>query len=260
MSNSGLLNDTFVLYVSIIIFALLGLIWYTRYSFTRGNRDSEHWNRLKFPEDGKKGSPLSSSVLNSVATATTEKCNKNKLEPPGGTTTRRRSSWERDQEEPPADSGIDYSMFAGQRYGFFTEQTHPGSAAARSMNGTLYGDRDDDGRLGNWDTTDGGFDEYPEDVSTVNLEQGRNYNSLYVGNGIYVADTGAQRPTTMDGRLAYCLSNPGAYDSASNVPCKQFWCRANPSLSWTTPAVQGPSGSILYAATSVPCRTLFPNL
>jgi len=248
MSSGGVLNDTFVLYVSIIIFALLGLIWYVRYSFTRLSRDGQHWNRIQFAEDGKKPSTLSPSVLNSVATATTEKCNKNKR----GETPVKRASWEVDGNGPPANSTIDYNMFAGEKYGFYTEQTHPGSAAAYDSSGSLYGDRNRDGRLGNWDTT-GKFDEYADDVSKVNLEQGRNYNTLRVGDNLYVADTGSSTPATMDSRIAYCLSNPGASDRTTNMPCKKFWCMQNPSLSWTDPGATGLSRTI-------PCRTLFPNL
>ena len=74
LSKAGYLSDIFVLYVMIIVFVLLGIIWYTKYIYTRNTRDSHHWNRVVFSEDGKKPSTLSPMVLNSVATATAAAC------------------------------------------------------------------------------------------------------------------------------------------------------------------------------------------
>ena len=196
MSSAGLLSDIFVLYVMIIIFALLALIWYSKTVYTRSNRDKTHWNKLVFSEDGKKPSTLSPTVINSVATATAAKCAASAKSGSTNTgsisTTTRRSSWETDNSETVRHGDWDDRMFDGQKRGFYTNPTDPGSAAARDASGNLYGDtatyksdgtilRRSDSRVGNWDTS-GNFQKF-DDVSNtdLNTRQGIDYTSINTG-------------------------------------------------------------------------------
>jgi len=87
LSRAKILNEIFVYYVMIIIFVLLVLIWYTKYSYTRNSRDKQHWNRITFPDDNNKASTLSPTVLNSIATATIDSCASSPTTTPGSTTT-----------------------------------------------------------------------------------------------------------------------------------------------------------------------------
>jgi hypothetical protein len=236
MSSAGLLSDIFVLYVMIVIFALLGLIWYTKAVYTRSNRDKTHWNKQVFPEDGKKPSTLSPTVVNSVATATAAACAKtsstsavtNPL-PPNNSETVRHGNW-------------DDKMFDGQKRGFFTNPTDPGSAAARDASGNMYGDKNNDGRLGNWDTN-GNFQKF-DDVSNtdLNTRQGIDYNSINAGRASPVP----RNSNSID----FCEKNPLSFEPISGLPCKRVWCMANPTMSW-----KDPSNSV-----TTPCKTLFPNL
>jgi hypothetical protein len=250
MSSMGLLSDMFVIYVMIIIFALLLLIWYVRYKYTRNNRDKTHWNKIVFPEDGKKPSTLSPTVINSVAAATAAACAK-----PSGSVTAKptetdkrpipKSSWESDDNLKNDDStwnNIDYSMFKGQKYGFNTKPTGPGSAGVRDNSGKLYGDKNKDGKLGIWDTS-GEFLDF-DDVSTRNLntQQGLDFNSINAGKVSPVSRLGSA--------LDFCEKNPTAYDPETALPCKQTWCMANPEKSWKDPAT----------SKLTPCKTLFSYL
>lgn len=234
----------------IIIFALLVLIWYVRYKYTRNNRDKTHWNRIVFPEDGKKPATLSPSVINSIATSTAAACAK-----PSGSVTAKtdnntkptpKSSWETDDNNSMSDNSswnnIDYNMFKGEKYGFNTKHTGPGSAGARDASGNLYGDKNNDGKLGFWDTS-GNFPDF-DDVSTTNLNtnQGLDYNSINAGKVAPVSRLGTA--------LEFCEKNPTAYDPSTALPCKQAWCMANPDKSWKDPAT----------SKITPCKTLFSYL
>jgi hypothetical protein len=242
LSAAGLLSDIFVMYIMIIIFVLLGLIWYTKFIYTRNNRDKQHWNKIVFPEDGKKPSALPANVVSSVATATTEKCSKNSV------------------------SGSSSGSASGRL---------TGSAAARNRDGSLYGDKNNDGRLGNYDTTGGGFQAHPEDASTQNLNerQGQAYNNLqkylsklkedgsYSDSDINLAsqfiDSKVESsPQSITGRIAWCEKNLTSYEPIENIPCKRFLCMADPTRkikSVTT--LSGVSSNV-----EIPCKTLFPNL
>ena len=251
MSSAGLLSDMFVIYVMIIIFALLLLIWYVRYKYTRNSRDKTHWNRIVFSEDGKKPSTLSPTVVNSVATSLAAACAK----PSGSVTPKttgttntppRKSSWETDGSDSKNDdrtwNNIDYGMFAGQKFGFNTNPNEPTSAGARDASGNLYGDKNNDGRLGIWDTR-GDFLDF-DDVSTTNLNtsQGLDFNSINAGKVSPVSRLGSA--------LEFCEKNPNAYDPETALPCKQKWCMANPDKSWKDPAT----------SKLTPCKTLFSYL
>ena len=247
LSAAGFLSDMFIIYVMIIIFVLLGLIWYTKFIYTRNTRDKEHWNKIVFPEDGKKPSPLPANVVNSVATATTEKCTKN------------------DGTEETTSSST-YTSRTGSPFG---------SAAARNRDGSLYGDKNNDGRLGNYDTTGGGFQAHPEDASTLNLNerQGQAYNNLqkYLSklkeDGGYddsdvnrVSDFLDNKPESssqsITGRIAWCEKNITSYESVENIPCKRFLCMADPTRKINSETTL----SGVTTNVNIPCRTLFPNL
>lgn len=248
MSSMGFLSDIFIIYVMIIIFALLGLIWYTRYTYTRNNRDKTHWNKIVFAEDGKKPSTLPPSVVNSVATSTAAACAK-----PSGSVTKTtvtnkppsKSSWENDNNSNNDDrswNDIDYNMFAGEKYGFNMTHTGPGSAGARDASGNLYGDKNKDGKLGFYDTS-GEFLDF-DDVSTTNLNtnQGLDFNSINTGKVAPVSQLGSA--------VEFCKNNPTAYDPSNGLPCKEVWCRANPDKSWKDPVT----------SKLTPCKTLFSYL
>jgi hypothetical protein len=241
MVSAGILNNIFVLYVMIIMVVVLGLIWYTKTTYTRSNRDKTHWNKLVFPEDGKKPSTLSPTVLNSVVTATNAACATSGSANTGGTNNIRPriSSWETNNSETIRHGDWDDRMFDGQTRGFFTDPTDPGSAAARDASGNLYGDKNSDGQLGRWDTT-GSFQKF-DDVSNadLNTRQGIDYNRI---------NTGMASPVPQSSNpVEFCEKNPGRYDPISGLPCKQVWCMANPTLSW-----KDPSSSV-----TTPCKTLF---
>ena len=242
LSAAGFLSDIFIIYVMIIIFVLLGLIWYTKFIYTRNTRDKEHWNKIVFPEDGKKPSPLPANVVNSVATATTEKCTK------------------RDSTGSPS----------GSSSGRLT-----GSAAARNRDGSLYGDTNKDGRLGNYDTTGGGFQSHPEDASMENLNerQGRAYNNLQKYLSKLKEDRGyddsdmnklsdfldtkpESSPQTIAGRIAWCEKNITSYEPIENIPCKRFLCMTNPTRKINSETTL----SGVTTKVDIPCKTLFPNL
>ena len=276
MSSMGLLSDIFVIFVMIIIFVILGVIWYTRYSYTRNNRDKTYWNKLVFPEDGKKPSTLSPTVLNSVAASMTAACSSpsGRNSPSGncsGTTVKKNvvsitpNTASKTSSNIPSKTtmntrysdetwnNIDYGMFEGQKYGFNTKPTGPGSAAVRDASGILYGDTStytkdgkiiskSDGRLGIWDTS-GDFLDF-DDVSMTNLNtrQGLDYNNINAGKISPVSELGNS--------LEFCKKNPSAYDPVRGMPCKKIWCMANPSGSWKDPAT----------SVTTPCKTLFSYL
>lgn len=276
----GLLSDIFIIYVMIIIFVLLGLIWYARYSYTRNSRDKTYWNRMVFAEDGKKPSTLSPTVLNSVANSIASECAKpsgsncpapsggmnkppassnnspaSSNAPPSSTKTnynilkRGGDSWDDDSTW----NNIDYNMFAGQKFGFNTNPVEPTSAGARDASGNLYGDTSTylkdgrilkvaDGRLGIWDTS-GDFLDF-DDVSSVSLntQQGYDFNSI---------NSGKISPVSLIGNsVDFCKKNPSAYDPKTALPCKQVWCMANPTESWKDPVT----------SKFTPCKTLFSYL
>ena len=236
MSSAGLLSEMFVLYVMIVIFVLLGIIWYTKTVYSRSNRDKTHWNKVVFSEDGKKPSTLSPTVLNAVATATAATCAKK------SDTSTMPSGLTPGNSETMYHGDPDRSMFAGQKRGFYTNPTDPGSAAARDASGNLYGDNNNDGRIGRWDTT-GNFQKF-DDVSNtdLNTRQGVDYTSINTGRLSAVPESQSS--------ITFCETNPLSFDPISGLPCKRVWCMANPTLSWNDPST----------SITTPCRTLFPNL
>lgn len=231
LSAAGFLGDTFVLYVMIIIFVLLGLIWYTRYTYTRKSRDSNNWNKIVFSEDGKKPSTLPSSVISSVATASTNNCA---------------------ASASAAASGSPSGSAAGSPSGSASGSSNlRGSAAARNKDGSIYGDKNNDGLLGKWDSED--LEKYPDDVSNANLneKQGKAFGDTRSDildriNAIKKVD----QPSSLEYRTNWCLKNPGAYDRLSGMSCKQYWCLANPTKEWKD----------TVSGVSIACKTLFPNL
>lgn len=268
MVSAGIIPNIFVLYVMIIMVVILGLVWYTKTTYTRNNRDKTHWNRIVFPEDGKKPSTLPPTILNAVATSTAAACSASgsvttKNTGTSGsknTVTTKKSSWETDNSDTMYHGDWDPSMFEGQTRGFFTDPTDPGSAAARDPDGNLYGDsitynsdgiitRKSDGRVGIWDTN-GNFLKF-DDVSNtdLNTRQGIDYTSINTGRVSAVPR--ATNP------VQYCEENPGAFfpggyagDPLAGLPCKRVYCMANPTLSWKDPST----------SVTLPCKTLFPNL
>jgi len=229
LSKAGLLGEILVLYVMIIVFVLLAVIWYTRYVYTRNNRSGQHWNRLSFSEDGKKPSTLSSSVLSSVATSTTSRCSGQSV---GGAST---------GGTPPGGqqgSSDQYSWLFGPR-----SEMHSPSGSSNHV-------------PQHWESSTE-FPQHPEDVTTNNLntiaeQQGMAYGLIrpdlldrVAAAGSTPADT-----TSVAYRTEWCLNHPGAYELLSGMPCKQYWCTANPTKSWKDPTT----------SVSVACKTLFPNL
>jgi len=246
VASTGMIGDTLVMYIMIIIFVILAVVWYMRYTYTKDTRDKVHWNKKVFSEDVKKPSPLPANVVASIASSTNESCNTSGSA--SGSSRNRDTSW----ANPGSGSyGDDISWLFDEDEPEFKaswpESGVRGSAAARDASGALYGDTSSfgEGSLGNYDTTGGGFETHPEDVVDRNLnelylQQGRDYRSIARGTaGRTIADT-----------LTYCKANPGASDPATGFPCKRVWCMANPNEKW-----KDPGNSV-----EIPCKTLFPEL
>jgi hypothetical protein len=257
IASTGIIGDMVAIYIMIIIFVILGGIWYSRYMYTRNNRDKLHWNKNVFPEDGKKPSPLPANLVASVATSTIENCKATK----SSSESNKDVSWA--NPGSGSDNNDNYGMFDENEPRFrasWPESGLDGSAAARDASGALYGDnanlydfsgpsgrvvRKSDGQVGFWDTTGGGFVTHPEDVVDRNLNdlflrQGQDYNSIATGrSGVRVQDS-----------VAYCEAHQGANDPATGVPCKRVWCMANPDKKWKDRTTSA----------EVECRTLFPEL
>lgn len=244
VASTGMIGDTLVIYIMVIIFVILAIIWVMRYMYTKNTRDRTHWNKKVFSEDGKKPSPLPANVLASIASYANENCktsgsasgsNKDiSWANPGSGSYDSDTSWLFDEDEPEFKPS-------------WPESGVRGSAAARDASGALYGDTSSfgEGSLGKYDTTGGGFQTHPEDVVDRNLndrylQQGRDYRSIITGSaGRTITDT-----------LTYCRANPGARDPATGFPCKRVWCMANPNEKWKD------SGN----SVEIPCKTLFPEL
>ena len=216
LSNAGIISKTFVIYIMIIVFILLIFIWYSKHKYTIKTRDKQHWNRRNFSEDGNKPSPLPATTLSSVATSTTENCNRptsTTSSSPSGRPSGRPSgstlnniNYVSDYDEKDRESrGWWYGTRRGNNYDHeYTDDDYDlnlrfdslpyrwgNSNGNRNNNEDGYGGRDrssfgasgsrfntPDGSLGIWDTT-GEFDDF-DDVSTTDLndQQGRISRSL----------------------------------------------------------------------------------
>jgi hypothetical protein len=62
LSKYRILSPVFVVYFTIFVGLLLILIWYFKYSFNNNIRDLYHWDKRKFPNDGKLESSVSPAV------------------------------------------------------------------------------------------------------------------------------------------------------------------------------------------------------
>jgi hypothetical protein len=206
LSKAGILSDILVLYVMIIVFVLLGIIWYTKYTYTRNSRDSHHWNKIVFSEDGKKPSTLSPTVLNSVATATAASCRA------GASDTSSASGTSR------ASSASSASSASG---------TSRGSASGRtSSRGDRWG-------YNSWN------DDTLGDVSTTNLNETQGIRYKTMRDRIDLPETVdsikycENNPSSYDPKTAlpckqvWCMANPTLSwkDPATSVstPCKTLF-------------------------------------
>ena len=202
-SNAGIINNTFVIFVMIIIFILLVLIWYSKYKYTSQTRDKQHWNRRNFSEDGNKPSPVPSTVLSSIATSTAQNCKNTTNTAPSGNTKPRSSNWQRNTRRSnnyDSEYSDDYylnsngdivssddarilrrdslSFLWGNSNGSRNSESGYGSRDRTTFGPSGIRLNTPDGRLGIWDTT-GKFDDH-DDVSSGNLNerQGLISNSL----------------------------------------------------------------------------------
>jgi hypothetical protein len=63
LSQAGLFGPTLVYYYLFLLFIFLGIVWLTRFLYTRNNRDKRFWNRKIFNEDNNKSSTIPNSVI-----------------------------------------------------------------------------------------------------------------------------------------------------------------------------------------------------
>jgi len=252
MSRAGLLSEIFVYYIMIIIFGLLGLIWYTKYIYTRNTRDKRYWNRVTFSEDNVKPSTLSPTVLNSIATATTATCSSTSMSESQGLRFNRASGSRRTHRsrtasgsESTINSLSDVVAWCGNNISINDPIT---DLPCKKV--WCYGNPN----LSVLDPLSNKLSEckvlFPE-VATRDMLSvvARLFESVSAEESDTVSAS-APASNSLSDIVAWCGNNISMYDPMSGLPCKKVWCYGNPNLSIIDP----------LSNTLSECKVLFPEV
>jgi FlaA1/EpsC-like NDP-sugar epimerase len=74
LSKRGIFGKAFVIYVSVIIFIIIGILWFLRSAYTKNIRDRFLWSRRYFSGDGSKPATISPETVKAAAEATQQVC------------------------------------------------------------------------------------------------------------------------------------------------------------------------------------------
>ena len=67
LTKYRILSPVFVMYSAVLIGIMLFIIWYFKYKFTNETRDLYHWDKRKFPGDGKLESSITPAVQQAMS-------------------------------------------------------------------------------------------------------------------------------------------------------------------------------------------------
>ena len=67
LTKYRILSPLFVMYSAVFIAIMLFVVWYFKYKFTNETRDLYHWDKRKFPGDGKLESAITPAVQQAMS-------------------------------------------------------------------------------------------------------------------------------------------------------------------------------------------------